>query len=354
MTDFKPWRLALAAAVIAFGGLIVWRLFESNPAEPSAPPTTAQVSLAPVMSGQIAETIAAYGVVTGSPDATRTIASPGAVVVDQILVRAGQTVAAGARLIQLRRTPAGALALDQAHNAEAFAQNDLARVQRLADDHLAANDQLLAARRALADARAAVVAQTALGAGQKTQTITAPFAGIVASIPVTAGDHVAPDAALLSLVRSGGMTAQLGVEPSRSGRLAIGQSVSLRILAEDAPAFAGRVDTVSHQIDPTTRMISFTAPIGSASAALGAAVEAVVTVNAHPGQTVPRKALVYDEDGVHLFLIQNGKALRVPVTAGTETGDAVSVTGALPPGAMVAVEGAYELQDGMAVRVRRP
>jgi multidrug efflux pump subunit AcrA (membrane-fusion protein) len=67
---------------------------------------------------------------------------------------------------------------------------------------------------------------------------------------------------------------------------------------------------------------------------------------------VPRSAVVVDETGPHLFLVSGGKAHRVFVSVGLDQGDDIEVKGPLAAGAKVAVEGAYELQDGMAVKVR--
>jgi multidrug efflux pump subunit AcrA (membrane-fusion protein) len=62
--------------------------------------------------------------------------------------------------------------------------------------------------------------------------------------------------------------------------------------------------------------------------------------------------VVFDETGPHVFVLAGGKAQRVFVTLGLNHGDDVEVAGKLAAGAQVAVEGAYELQDGMAVKVR--
>ena len=61
---------------------------------------------------------------------------------------------------------------------------------------------------------------------------------------------------------------------------------------------------------------------------------------------------MFDETGPHLFTVAQGKAHRVFVQVGTDNGDDIEVRGQLAAGTQVAVEGAYELQDGMAVTVR--
>ena len=71
-----------------------------------------------------------------------------------------------------------AMAYRQAADAVTFAQSDLARVQRLFDEKLAANDQLGAARKTLADAQTQLASvQKQRGAGPA-QTLTAPRAAI--------------------------------------------------------------------------------------------------------------------------------------------------------------------------------
>ena len=84
----------------------------------------------------------------------------------------------------------------------------------------------------------------------------------------------------------------------------------------------------------------------------GAAVQAEVVTASHSGVVVPRASVVFDETGPHVFVVAGGKAERVFVTLGLNHGDDVEIGGKLAAGSQVAVEGAYELQDGMPVKVR--
>ncbi|HEY5072314.1 MAG TPA: efflux RND transporter periplasmic adaptor subunit [Caulobacteraceae bacterium] len=344
------WRIAAIVVAVLIVALMAWRLLGGHKAEPAAPPASALVTIAPVLQASVGDTVTAYGVIAGSAAASRTVAAPRAVIVQAVLVAPGQPVAAGAPLVIVGDTPATLLAWRQAGDAVAFAQRDLARVQRLYDQHLAANDQLGAAQKALADARAGVAAQSATGAGNSRQTIAAPFAGVVGTVPVTLGEHVAADAPLLSLIASGGMIAQLGVEPTRAQRLASGQAVRIVSAFDDTHAIESRLATVGRQVDPVTRLVTVAAPAQGAGLALGAAVKGVITVASHPGVLVPRTSVVYDEGGAHLFVVAAGKARQVAVSPGAEQGEMIEVAGPIWAGETVAVEGAYQLQDGMAVR----
>ena len=141
--------------------------------------------------------------------------------------------------MEIANAPGSELAYSQAADAVTFAQSDLARVQRLFDERLAATDQLIAAKKTLADAQAALTAQQKQGAGQALQTLTAPQAGVVTTVSAAAGDHVAQDAPLVVLARADGAAVKLGLEPS--GRFAVGQAVTLR------PVFGGPPISLAHR-----------------------------------------------------------------------------------------------------------
>ncbi|MEP6967517.1 MAG: efflux RND transporter periplasmic adaptor subunit, partial [Pseudomonadota bacterium] len=228
---------------------------------------------------------------------------------------------------------------------------DLERVQRLFDQHLAANDQLGAARKTLADARAALASLLAAGGGHGRQTLTAPFAGVVGTVPTAVGDHVAADAPILTVIGAGGLIAQLGVEPARAAKVAPGQAVVIASAFDPARGAASRIAIVARQVDPATRLVTVSAPAAATGLPLGAAVQGTITVAGHPGLVVPRAAIVRDEAGAHVFVAKGGKARQTAVTLGLEQGEDIEVVRGVAAGEAVVVQGAYQLEDGMALRI---
>jgi RND family efflux transporter MFP subunit len=341
--------LVLAAILILVAGAAALWLNRKGGAEaPDANPT-ASVTTAPVRSEILKDVVSVYGVVQGDPAATTMIAAPRAVIVARILVRAGEGVAAGQTLAEVVSAPGADLAYRQAADAVAFGRSDLARVQRLFDERLVAADQLTAAKKTLADAEAALAAQEKQGGGRARQTLTAPSASVVTNIAVAPGDHVAQDAPLMTLVRRGALSAKLGLEPT-AGRFAAGQPVTVRPTAGGTP-IATHLAMVGRAADPASKTLDAVAPLGEGAPPIGSAIEAEVVTGAHQGLAVPRAAAVFDETGAHVFIIAGGKARRVFVTVGRDYGDEIEVRGPLSAGQAVAVQGAYELQDGMAVKV---
>jgi RND family efflux transporter MFP subunit len=319
---------------------------DSDQAEPTA---TATITTAPIRSGELQDVATVYGVVQADPGASRTLAAPRALIVEAVLARPGQVVSAGEPLAVVASQPAADLAYRQAADATASAKSDLARVQRLYDARLAASDQLIQAKKTLADADAALAAQQQQGAGRGRQTLTAGAPSVVISVAAAPGDHVAQDAAIMVLARQGALSVKLGIEPSAAA-LAAGDTVTIRPTTGGAP-IAARLSMVGRAVDPATHLASAIAPLPGAALPVGAAVEADVVTGAHQGLCVPRGAVVFDETGAHVFVVADGKAARVFVTAGRDHGDEIEISGPVRAGQVVAVEGAYELQDGMAVKV---
>lgn len=352
MRRFGGWPgFAVAGVIVLIAALLAWRLSQKTPDEGDGPAPTALVTVAAVRAGPVSRTVEAYGVIAGSPAASRTISAARDVIVQNVLVTPGQPVAAGAALVEVGDTPASGLVYRQAADAVTYAKRDLARVQRLYDQQLAANDQLIAAQKALADAQAAVAAQAAAGGGQARQAIVSPLAGVVGQVAAAKGQQIAAGGALVVVVASGGLVAQLGVEPNRAALITPGQPVRIVSALDPKAAVDSRLTMVGRAVDPATHLIAVSAPAESVGLPLGASVRGEIAVATSQGLTVPRASVVYDESGAHVFVVRAGKAHQVAVSTGPEAGDQIAVTGELHAGDQVVVAGAYQLQDGLAVRL---
>jgi RND family efflux transporter MFP subunit len=349
MTRRQLATIAAVVVVIAAIAALVFLRKGGGEAADAEPHPTALVTVAPVRAETVQDVTSVYGVVQADPAGSLTVAAPKAAIVSKVLVRSGETVAAGQPLVEIANAPGSEMAYRQAAGGVTAAENDLARVQRLFDERLAATDQLIAAKKTLADAQATLTAQQKQGAGQTLQVLRAQRAGVVTTVSSAAGDHVAQDAALVVVARADGAVVKLGLEPT--GRFAVGQSVTLKPVF-GGPPIASRLTMVGRAADQTTKTLDAIAPLNGAALPIGAAVLGEVVTASHAGLVVPRAAVVFDETGPHVFVLAAGKAQRVFVQLGLNHGDDVEIKGKLTAGAQVAVEGAYELQDGMAVKVR--
>lgn len=67
--------------------------------------------------------------------------------------------------------------------------------------------------------------------------------------------------------------------------------------------------------------------------------------------SVPELALQWDREGSFVWVVREGKAVRVPARPVRRAAGLVLIDGELKPGESVVVEGVQRLRAGIAVRV---
>jgi len=343
------WIAAAAVLLIAAGAVFLITRKGGGEAEEEAK-GQALVTLASVGRGPVEDVVEVTGLIQADPGGAVAVTAPRSVVVLRVFVRPGEAVKAGQPLLEVADAPASALIYAQALHARDFARRDLDRTRRMAEEHLASNDQLSTAEKTLADAEAALAAAAAQGAGHARQTLTAPVDAVVATVPVSPGDRAAEAGDLVTLSGQAAEVARLWLSPGDAAAAAAGDVVRLEAVFGGASQSA-RLRGVSRQVDATTKMIDAVAPVGGAWP-IGAAVKGEVVTGVHDGLTVPRAAVVFDETGEHVFRVAGGKAGRVDVSVVRGVGETYEVKGPLNARDTVAVDGAFQLEDGMSVRTR--
>src|SRR5471030_116579 len=296
-------------------------------------------------------TVTAYGDVDAGQPESLSFAQAGRL--ERLAVLPGQSVHRGDVIATLDSDPAATAAYAQAANAQAFAQRELARNRDLLALQLATQSQVDAAQRQLQDAQAALAVQAKLGGAQATLQLKAPFDAVVTSIAVAQGERLAAGAVVAQLDRRDTPRVLLQVEPSLSGQLRAGMPVTLTPLQGNATPFAAAIAQVQSAVDPKTQMVGAVVPLNPAKAAgllAGMRVSAVIELGRRRAWSVPRQAVLSDEQGSYLFQVAQGKAHRVNVRLLVETSSIYGVDGALAATQPVVVQGNYELSDGMAVR----
>ncbi|MEO6969200.1 MAG: efflux RND transporter periplasmic adaptor subunit [Rhodanobacteraceae bacterium] len=301
--------------------------------------------------------VEAFGTLAADSRHAQTLTLPQAGQIVAASVTPGRRVRRGQTLLKLATDPSARNAYQQSVNALNQARDELTRTQRLHAEKLATNSQLDAARKALADAQAALDAQARLGGAQAVTTLTAPSDGVVTALDVALGERVAAGAKLVEFAPQLALAAQLGAEPEAAARIRPGMTVAIApVYATSAQPLPGTVAVVADAVNPQTHLVDVLATIdGSDSAGLaaGAALSARIDVEQFSAWSVPRDALLSDEQGSYVFQTEQGKAHRVDVKVVSPDGDPVGVDGKLDPRAPVIALGAYELSDGDAVKAQR-
>jgi membrane fusion protein (multidrug efflux system) len=334
-----PARIAL--------GLIA--ILAAMPALADDPPSVAVQTEKP-RAGVVPELLVAYGSAAPALDGGMTLSFQQDGRVLAIHVTPGETVRNGDRLLEFGASAAAVSAYQQAVSGLTAARQQRSHAAQLLGQQLATRDQLAQADKAVADAQATLDALQREGSDRPLQTLTAPFDGIIATIPVAQGDRVQPGTTVMTITRLDGLVVTVGIEPGSRTHVRPGEAVHLTPLSE-GPPLEGHIVRVDGTLNPKTRLLDVDVSVPPGSVISGTAYQADITVGEIQGWLVPHDAVLTDAKGAYLFQIAGSTASRVDVkVAGTAGADDV-VQGALDPQRLVVVQGNYQLSDNAPVRM---
>ena len=308
------------------------------------------VTTIPVTQGNLPDVVTAYGTAGPALDSSMTISlqSPGRIL--KFDVTPGEAVKAGQPLLDLAISESALGSYKQAEVALKASQLDRVRIAQLLQQQLATKDQLTLADKAVADAQNNLDTLRKSGADHPNLSIKAPFDGVVATIPVAQGDTLQPGAAMMTLMRSDGLVVSVGIEPAQRLRMKRGNPATLEPLTSGGSDAVGTLARIDGLLNPKTHLID--ADIATSATLLpGSAFRARIVVGRFEGAIVPRDAVLSDDKGAYLFQVEGEKAKRVAVTIAGSTNGESAVTGPLDLGKPVVVQGNYQLDDGMSVRL---
>lgn len=336
-------RNICAALALSFLSPIGATAAESRP--------TVLVRLVAARRGEAPVMISAYGQAAPATTAavSLNIPQPGQVI--QVKVTPGQSVRRGAVLLVFATAPSALASYRQAQTALTLARTQRLHQQQLLAQQLATRDQLAVADKAVADAQAQLAALSREGAGRATTILTAPFDAVVTATPVAQGERPQAGAPLVGLARASGLQVTVGVEPGLRREIRLGAPVRLEPVGGGA-AVSGRVIRVDAALNTKSRLVDVDIAAPADAVLSGQAFMAQIAVGSRAGWLVPHASVRVEEGRAFLFQVEAGKARRVEVSISQAGRDVDVVEGALNASLPVVVEGAFQLDDGMAVRTR--
>jgi membrane fusion protein, multidrug efflux system len=237
-------------------------------------------------------------------------------------VKAGQELATIDGTEVATRMAERAALVESARASLAQAERSHANNQRLADQQFISPTALDQSRSALDSARAQALAARAqldtVRAVSRDTRIVAPIAGIVAKRHAVAGEKVAAEQNIVTIVDLSTLELAGSVGTHEVSQLAAGLPVQVKVEGVDAPV-AGRIARIAPAAEPGTRSIGVTIELPNPKEQLRAGQYALATVElADPQQrlTVPATALASNAGQDHVWLIENGVLARRAVTVG--------------------------------------
>jgi membrane fusion protein (multidrug efflux system) len=324
------------------------------PAPAAEPAASVLVETRPLARHDLRETLQAYGRVEPAPDQVIAVALPRAGIIEHLWVSLGERIQAGQQLLEVATSPNEQMDYEQAKAALGFAQQKLARQERLFEQHLATRDEVDAARQQTDDARAKLDALKRRGADRKTQVIRAPVDGIVAKVAVNQGDRVQADTGALLLATGRALVVPLGLEPEDARRVEPGMPVLLTSAFQPLLHVEAQVRAVHAMVNPSTRLVDAVVAVpdqATSKLVLGSAIEGTITLQTKNAFAVSRSAVLTDAEGPYLFTVEDGRARRIDVSTGLEDGGLLEVSASgLHEGQAIVTLGNYEITDGTPVR----
>ena len=190
--------------------------------------------------------------------------------------------------------------------------------------------------------------------------INAPFDGVVtmryvdpgAFVPAATAGGSSQAAAIVTLMDYSTIRVTVPVPEIEAARVQVGQPVVVTSDSLPGKTYRGQVSRHTGALDEATRSLLVEADLPNADLALrpGMYANVRIGVERHANALlVPAAALVREKAAGFLFLLEDGKAKRVPVKYGFNDGSQVEILEGLPEQARVLIPGKTPLSPGQPV-----
>ncbi|MGE4321827.1 MAG: efflux RND transporter periplasmic adaptor subunit [Sphingobium sp.] len=266
----------------------------------------------------------------------------------------GQSIGRGQTLAIIESREAASLnaEIEAARARLALAESNLSREQRLFNERVSPEQDLIAARTAATEARIALrlaqqqVAAAGGGGGALNRiSITAPIAGQIVSRNVTLGQTVAADAELFRVANLSRVAVTLALSPADAGKVRPGSEIE--IVSGDRRS-AARVDFVSPILDETTRLATVIAIVDNRSGQWRVGEPVTASIRLPDGGAgsvlVPQSAIQTVEGRPTVFVRTDDGFKATPVTLGNPSGDNVVVMSGLKGDEQIAGPNSFTLK----------
>lgn len=183
--------------------------------------------------------------------------------------------------------------------------------------------------------------------------VIAPVDGVLASLTASEGGMVSPSYAVAVIDGAEQMKVTVMVSEALVPKLAIGDTVTVRVSAADAE-FEGVIRSVEKTANQMTKLYTVTVTVPAEVEGLLSGMFADVTFHTAVSESavvVPSEAILTSSDRQYVFIVENDTAKRVDITTGLTGSGMTEVTSGLDAGEQLVTVGQQYLSDGDAVRV---
>lgn len=249
--------------------------------------------------------------------------------------------------------------MDQIQLAYDNAQMSYAQAEQNYD--LVANQMPAENQRKAEDAYNSAVAQKAsieaqIKSAQKTigdATVTAPISGVITAKNVVAGAVLSQAGPAYTITDISKVKINVAVTQQVINTLAVGQQVDVVLSAVSEEPFQATITTIN-PVANEQGTFDVEVELNNANGVLkvGMLGEVSFTKESADNTIVLPRSCVIEKDGeIYVYIEENGRAKKVLVTTGIDTGENIQITSGLEEGMNVVTRGQTYLSDGELVEI---
>ena len=192
--------------------------------------------------------------------------------------------------------------------------------------------------------------------GLDNTVVKSPIKGTVSALNVVQGQIAAATQVAATVVEMDRVYLQVNVVENIVTKLQEGQKAQVRVSALSEEFIDSTIEYVSPTADPRSQLYTVRVYLDNADKAIkpGMSGEVKLVLDNVDQAIIVKSDAVLDEDGKSfVFVVQDGKAKKIAVEVGLDTGDQVEIRSGLIAGEKLIIEGQYYVADGGDVKVVR-
>ncbi|OZA12578.1 MAG: hypothetical protein B7Y02_07135, partial [Rhodobacterales bacterium 17-64-5] len=285
------------------------------------------VAAAPVESEPLRDVVSAIGSARGVQSVELSFEVTGRL--DALNVAPGSLVTAG-DVIALLDAETAELVVERARLVLADTERTAARLQQLAGSGTTTELQLQEAELALRTAELALqTAERDLANHQ----LVAPITGYVGLIEPQVGDLVSPTTPITRIEDRSSLIVEFRVPERLAAMVAVGDAVAATAISTPGDKIEGRVMAIDNRVDEASRTLRVQAVIDNADDRLraGMAFEVTLEFTGAEFPAVDPLAIQWGADGAFIWVVRDGKAVKLPIRILQRNAETVLVEAALDP-----------------------
>ncbi|MBK7030957.1 MAG: efflux RND transporter periplasmic adaptor subunit [Bacteroidales bacterium] len=231
------------------------------------------------------------------------------------------------------------------------AKKDLKKFQEMLQSKAATQTQVDELQLALYNAQASFVT---VNKQIEYSKITAPFSGYITAKHVEKGSMIMPGSMIAEIMDISTMKFNAGVAEPDLVKIRLNQQVKIKADIYESFIYTGRIRNIGMKADGSRRFpveieVSNNTGKPIRSGMYGQAFFS--SEGTHDAMVIPRTALVGSIKDPVVFIVENDKAVKRSIKAGSATETTIEVLEGLKAGEKVVISGQINLDDNTAVRI---